>query len=273
MPDGPSYQLSEPELAKLTADLVATKSTGDSPHQFLCFRVPGDSVYANIGRHIEREVFESSFGNSSETMALEYGAYDISNRSTFFITIDRRELVAAGTARMIHNSAAGFKTLNDLDKFLMIPSGGSAVSQFQAQHGVANLDACWDHATLAVRKPFRHAGAFAGISVQLHRASYVSALELGIDHLVSILDIRALKQIRDFLGVPFAPLCETPGFPYLGSAHSQAVYGFYPEFLSIMSSWRRFQPKRLLARHAYRELVLGAKDEALMLGGHAAPAH
>lgn len=264
--------MSDRDLDSLTKLLLSTQENIESRSRSVCFRVQSGSAFANIARHIEREVFEQSFGNSDEIMAAEYGPYDYPGRSTFFISIDREERTAAGAARMIHHSPVGFKTLNDLDKQGSPTSSGPLASRLQTDHGVTKLDTCWDHATLAVRKSFRHGGTYAGLSVQLHRASYVSAIELGIDHVVSVLDIRALKQIRDYLGVPFVPLCGSGVFPYLGSEHSQAVYGFYPEFYQVMAGWRRFKPKRFLARHAYRELVLGANDDALMFGTHREPA-
>jgi hypothetical protein len=259
----PLYALAEDELQELTNSLLIARPPQGTTRRFVCYRVDSGCRYANIGRHLEREVFETKFGNTTDVMAAEYGPYDAPGRSIFFISVDRHEKTAAGVARMIHNSESGLKTLNDLVSETGPLRGRLDVASFQAYHGIADLDTCWDHATLAVRDRYRHGGSYAGLSVQLHRASYVSAL-LGIEHVVSILDSRALVQIRDYLGVPFSPLNGTGTFSYLGSTHSQAVHGYYPEFYRRMTGWQQYKPKRLLARHAFRQLVHGSEDDALV---------
>lgn len=259
----PQYSLTEDELRSLTHALLLAQPPRRTDRRFVCYRIDSGSPFANIGRSIEREVFESKFGNAADVMAAEYGPYDPPQYSTFFLSIDHNAGNSAGVARMIHNSPAGMKTLNDLTGRCSPIPGEIETEHFQAHHGVVDLDSCWDHATLAVREQYRHAGSYAGLSVQLHRASYISAIEFGIDHVVSILDERALTQIRDYLGVPFVPLCGTRGFRYLGSARSQAVYGYYPQFYQRMTGWQQYKPKRLLARHAFRQLVHGTEDDAL----------
>lgn len=257
----PRYDLGPDEAKELVARLLAEREPS-SPESVVCYRLGPDSPYANVARAVEREVFEHYFGNDAEEMQKEYGPYE--DQSVFFLSVDRETGEPAGALRAIENGPRGLKTLNDLAAAR--ENGDEAVphitpDQVQEFHGVESFDDCWDVGTLAVRKPYR---ATTDTSIQLYRALYVSALNEGINHFISVIDAHSHNKMTGYLGIPFVPLVDSAPFPYLGSKQSHAVYGEVPEFYPKMNR-QRYTLKGLLARRALRPLVKGTKDHALQL--------
>jgi len=259
----PRYELDESELSELTHELIASDPSDDD-NRYVCYRVDSGSKFANIARHIEGKVFSEAFGeedNSPDRMLEEYGPYDEPGLSTFFISVDKETGTATGVLRIIRNSEAGLKTLNDLEDPLKVKHPVSKEGLME-HHGMTDLDECWDIGTVAVLPEYRHSKAAAGISIQLYRAMYVSAMEEEVQHFVSIVDKKPLRQLRSYLGVPFKNLGNTKEFDYLGSK-ARAVYGYVPEFEKKMSGWGQYLPQRMMARSAFHALVKGSKDDAM----------
>ena len=71
---------------------------------------------AELGRVVERVVFEEFFDNSPELLDEEYEPYEPA--SMFLCVIDQRRLVPAGVMRLIVPSPAGLKTLDDIERVL-----------------------------------------------------------------------------------------------------------------------------------------------------------
>jgi hypothetical protein len=254
---GPSYALSEERIHQLTAELFAERGS-DTPkeYRYVAIEVSGESTYANIWRHIEREVFEATFpGNDAEKLTKEYSTYESASR--FFISIDRTLQEATGVLRVIQNSPNGFMSLNDVagDPFYI------GFEEVKKQHSIDDLDELWDVGTVAVLP--EHRNGTGSVSVQLYRAMYLSALKHDIKHLVSIIDEKALSKLTEYLAIPFVPLADTKAGPYLDSEKSQPVYGYVPDFFKKMNR-HRYTAKGLLARKALNRLVKGSEDESLV---------
>ncbi|MFD3707645.1 hypothetical protein ACFWUP_31300 [Nocardia sp. NPDC058658] len=84
-----------------------------------------------------------------------------------------------------------------------------------------------------------------------------------VAHCVAMIDASAYRLLRVYLGIPFVALGDAEPVSYMGSASSHAIYGYFPDFYSRMSSWRRYLPRRFAARAAYRVLVEGDSDDRL----------
>ncbi|TFD77708.1 hypothetical protein [Cryobacterium fucosi] len=253
----PGYDLSADEVGDLTAELLASLDCDwPAKYRYVGIEIAGDSPFSNIARHIERVVFEESFGNDAAQMTAEYGPYEAG--SVFFVSIDRSTEMPSGALRIIGNSPRGFKTLNDArsEPFSIRPA------DVADQHGIDDPDALWDVGTVAVL-PQHRSGAGA-VSVQLYRAMYLSALQHGIDHLVSIIDDVPLRKLVGFLGIPFVPLAGSAPGPYLGSPKSQAVYCHVPDF-QPRTRRHRWTVRGFLARKALARLARGSDDDALSL--------
>ena len=252
----PNYDMS-PDLAVIMTDDLLNERVADEQtnQRFVCVEINNNSKYANLCRYVERVVFEQAFGNDSEELKREYGPYDPASR--FFLSIDRTQKMPTGMIRIIQNSPEGLKTLNDVAE----PPLNLRPEVVKDEHSL-DINKTWDVGTVAVMPEFR--SGEGAVSVQLYRAMYKSACNHGIDHLVSVIDDRALTKLTDYLGIPFVPLADSKPFSYLGSEKSQAVYGYIPEFYAKMNR-RRYTLKGFMARRALGHLVQGTRDDALFL--------
>lgn len=221
------YDMSDPERDELTEHFLSTKKLGCS--RFASFAIEGTDPFANIARQLEREVFETSWGNDSATMKNEYGPYDES--SLFFMVVDTRDMVPAAVLRMIRNSSAGLKTIVDLDDAVKSPIAPTVipVADVMAHHGIDDLDRCWDGATAAI--PRRYRRKFAATHVQLMRLVVLAAVRENIQHFVAVLDAPVVRIARDILGLPLIPLVGTPPFTHMDAPNNQAVYAHVPSVL------------------------------------------
>jgi hypothetical protein len=224
--------------------------TGDG--RFGCYLIADSSPYSDLARGVECCVFQQFFGNDPAIMSAEYAEYEA--QSSFFLVVDRQLQQTAGACRIIANSAQGFKTLNDIAREpLSIP-----LDEVIRDHGIENLDTCWDVGTLAVLKAYRGGTTSHLVSTMLYGLLRAEASSAGIDHLVAVFDIHAFRQIVGTLGVPFVPIAGSAPFAYLGSASSIAAYASVSRIIpSIETHMRKMrsdvlqQLRPLLERVAY----------------------
>lgn len=238
--DASDYLLDSTLLHDLTKRLLE-RQPSPMADKYICFEVDGQDPLSNIGRHIERVRFEKAFGNTADDMAREYGLYE--HASTFFISVDRENEAPAGVLRVVRNSGVGLKTINDVKG----PPLNLSKEHIMDYHNIETLDDCWDIGTVATTPGQPSATA----SIQVYRAMYLAAERDGIKHFISVIDAKALSQLSGYLGIPFQPLVDTPPFEYLGSYHSQAVYGYVSEL------FERANDKRATARDSIARAILG----------------
>jgi hypothetical protein len=249
------YELHGNQAADLSEQLLSLHPP-TARNRFVCYPITGSSRFADLGRTTELQVFEEAFGNDRGLMEREYGPYE--HASQFFVVMDTERRQPAGVLRIIGNSSAGLKTLRDVaGEPLRIPR-----EDFQAFHGVEDLDRCWDVGTVAVLPEYRRSATRRRtVSLLLYRAFYVHALDRGIDHVVAVIDRYAHRSLRA-LGIPLVPLCGSTPFSYLDSASSTALYGHVPEFRAKAEAhYRRLRARRpllwcLLSR-PLRQLIRG----------------
>lgn len=256
----PSYQLNDTEVAELSRLLLSERPTNLSD-RFVAYEFSGTDPYSNLGRAIESKVFDDTFGNNVDDMQREYGPYETA--SSFFVVMDQKKQKPVGALRIIRNSEAGLKTLNDIaGEPLNIPT-----EKFKQFHQVEDLDACWDVGTVAVLPEFRTNELKSALSkhpqpnIMLYRSLYAKARYEGIDHFVSIIDSKAQRGLK-LLGVPFVPVNDSEPFSYLDSASSTALYGYVPEFYDRMD--KRFAT--IQEKHHFKSKFLARPLGQLMLG-------
>ncbi|AGL18369.1 hypothetical protein [Actinoplanes sp. N902-109] len=221
------YDLAADEVRRITAQLL-TAHPGRA--RFGCLVTGPDSPLAAVGRALEREVFERTFGNDSQVMAKEYGPYE--DHSRFFVVLDRRRRVPAGVARMIEGTGRGVKTVDDAPALIGVP-----LDQILAGHGMTG-GTVWDCATLAVRPEYRGRGTGLLVSSLLYRTFLVEGRRRGVRHAVSMLDRGAYRSIA-LLGTPLQPLAGSGPFAYLGSAENRAVYMDFPAIAPAVTAHAR----------------------------------
>jgi hypothetical protein len=249
------YELHGNQAADLSEQLLSLHPP-TARNRFVCYPITGSSPFADLGRTTELRVFEEVFGNDRGLMEREYGPYEHASR--FFVVMDTERRQPAGVLRIIGNSSAGLKTLRDVaGEPLRIPR-----EDFQAFHGVEDLDRCWDVGTVAVLAEYRRSASQSRtVSLLLYRAFYLHALRHGIEHAVAIIDGHAHRGLRA-LGVPFVPIHGSGPFAYLDSASSTALYGHVPEFRATMEARYR----RLRIRHPLAWCLLARPMRQLMRG-------
>lgn len=261
-----AYDIEPKRIQELTDQLLkenAEALPSADAYRYVAVEVPGTSRFANIGRYVERTVFEVSFNNNAQEMTEEYGTYE--KASTFFISIDQITKQATGALRVIRNSSEGLKSWDDAKKHF-----GMSQERAIEQKGLQDPDKIWDVGTIAVIP--EHRQKTGAVSILLERALYLSATAHDTQALVSIIDDGPLVKMRSNwrgVGIPFKALPGTKSQPYLGSKKSHAVYGFVPEFYEKMSQHRESLRGHMIARYvlgdALDRLVEGTADEAIIL--------
>jgi N-acyl-L-homoserine lactone synthetase len=129
--------------------------------------------------------------------------------------VDVQERTVAGVLRVIRwHPTSGLKTVSDLSAQLGI--GPDEVAQ---AHLVSSWSRVWDVGTLACRRGYRE-GTVSGLLYGLLQQQCVVN---GVEHVVTVLDAKVLELMR-CLGIPFASICGSAPFPYMGSAKSIACH-------------------------------------------------
>jgi hypothetical protein len=228
------------DVAADLAEQLLTLHPPTSSRRFVCYPISGTGPFADLGRAVELEVFGAVFGDTPAELEAGYGPYDRASR--FFLVMDQRRRRAAGVLRVIENSAAGLKTLNDIVAPLGLPEAAVL-----ARHGIDDLDRCWDVGTLAVRAEYRRSATRGRtVSLLLYRALYVHAVRAGVEHVVTVME-RHAHRVLLALGVPFVPVCDSGPFEYMGTPCT-ALYGHVPALpIEARAHSRRLRSRSPLA--------------------------
>jgi hypothetical protein len=188
----------------------------NQPFGAYCFG-PFDPA-AELARAVESAVLLEAFGNTPETIRAEYGEYEAS--SLFFCILDHRREVPAGAVRIVlpTEGGPGMKTVNDLPR-----NWHETVEDYLARHVLpGDLAHTWDIATLAVAPEYRSAFATGLVAMGLYQSGLRTAVELGFEWMVAILDKVVYRMAKARFRQPFVPFAEAR--PYLGSQESLPVY-------------------------------------------------
>jgi hypothetical protein len=215
-PTATRYALGRGARRRITAEFLAAHPTDG---RFVTAVVGPDSELASVGRDLERQIFEETFGNSAAVMAAEYGPYEAS--SLFFVVIDRKRGVPAGVARMIESRGPGTKTVDDAPQHI-----GTGVETILAAHGMTG-EKVWDCATIAVLPEYRGGRSALLVSTMVYRTFLVMGRRHGVRHAVSMLDKGAYRNLK-LIGVPMRTLADSGPFEYLGAAENRAVHMYFP---------------------------------------------
>ena len=207
------YDLDPLEIERVSVEFLAKHP--DPTGQFVAVVVGPAHSLAAVGRAVERQIFDESFGNDSGTMAAEYGPYE--NESLFFVVLDRRRGLPAGVARIIEGRGTEVKTIRDAPAHIGVDPTG-----ILAAHDMTG-DRVWDFATVAVLPEYRGRKSALTVSSLLYRSFLLAGARAGIRHVVAMLDRGADRNMR-LLGVPLEAMAGSEPFEYLGSADTRAVY-------------------------------------------------
>lgn len=244
------YDLGPAATRRITAEFLAAHPGSG---RFVTAVAGPDSDLAAVGRSLERQVFEETFGNDTAVMTAEYGPYEAA--SLFFVVIDRRRGVPAGVARMIESHGAGAKTIDDAPRHI-----GVDVATILAVHGMTG-GKVWDCATLAVLPRYRGRRSALLVSTMIYRTFLVEGRRHGVRHAVSMLDRGAYRNLG-LIGVPMDTLAGSGPFAYLGSAENRAVHMDFPAIETAVRA--QADRMRRAARPGLRTLRRGGLRKLLI---------
>ena len=214
MTDGADLDLVRHELQQLVDEVTLPDPAAPFGAYIWSSSEPG----AELGRYLEREVFAEFFGNSPEMLADEYGPYD--DASSFFCVVDHRRSLPAGVLRVLSPSAAGFKSLHDIERVWSQP-----LEDVTARTGVEfEPTRMWDVATLAVHAEYRGAATSGLVSLALYQALVTASLQCGVDWWVTVLDVVVLDLIQSQCQSPFSYFRGLGPMSYLDSPSSVPVW-------------------------------------------------
>ncbi len=214
----PRYNLEESPVNLLTQKLIHDKLPDlNYSEKFATIEIDGKSEYSNIGRYIEIASFGDVLTENTDLCEKEYEQYE--DHSKFLISVDVLSERPVGVLRVIENSPAGLKTLNDVQR----EPFNIDMENIIKSHQLTNLNDTWDVGTVAVLPEYR--GIDAGlVSVDLYRALYLLSKRNGIKHWVSVIDNKLLRVFNDYMAMNFVPLAGSEPKSYYGSRKSYAVY-------------------------------------------------
>jgi hypothetical protein len=199
----------------------------EEPRFELAIVSPSDPQ-AEEARELERIAFYEFYGNSPEQLNAEYGPYEAA--STFLIIRDSTNGRASGVIRLIHNTEARLKSLNDLEKE---PWQRSVDEVLNGTNLDMNLDKTLDIATYVIAPGYRASDSAAGALTQmaLFRGLCSYSVETGTDYLIGIVDDKVLARVQDLAGAPFHRYTSVESKPYLDSPASTPVWADMREFI------------------------------------------
>lgn len=203
------------ELHELAGRIVAA---GQPTQPFGVYAFGAHEPESELARHVEREVFYEFFQNTPDLLAAEYGPYEDS--TLFLCVLDHRRRLPAGVIRLVLPSAAGLKSLDDVEAVW-----GHRLGDVLERSGIGNATGrVWDVATLAVDAEYRGRATDGLVSLSLYQAVAQLALRCNVRWVVTILDLIVLNLIQDATSHAFEGLPGLDPLRYLDSPASLPVY-------------------------------------------------
>ena len=203
---------------------AALVERSDSSTPFGTYVLSSTDPAAELGREVERVVFDEFFSNTPEMLAEEYGPYEAG--SMFLCIVDHRRLVPAGVMRVVVPSPCGLKSLDDISRVWEQPTEeviARAADPFDRQ-------SCWDIATFAITEEYRGAATEGLVSLALYQALMMCSLARGIGWYVAVMDTKVLDAISARIADPFIPFPGLAPKNYMDSPASVPVYVDIPAF-------------------------------------------
>lgn len=188
-------------------------------------------------RECEAVVFQHWFGNTRAQLEQEYAPYTAASSFMALSDADGRVL---GSVRFIRPSAAGLKTLEDIER---PPWSVDAARTVRAVR--IDLSSTWEVATMGVRPGLGGGGVHHALAlyhgiIQVARANDASGM-------VAVMDER-VRRLLESVGLVYPAIPGTGTAPYLGSPASVPIYVQFPAVLDV---------QRRRAPEAHRLIAMG----------------
>jgi hypothetical protein len=225
-PPATKYTLSESELEALSTRLLSERPP-TTQDDLVLYRLEGMDELSNLGRHIERQVFEEKFNNNDADLRRVYSPYE--KTSAFYVVMDQRKRRPIGNLRATRNCEAGILTLREAERY-----AGLSTKEFMKFYGLKSLDKVWDIGTLAITKQYRDHNQHHVVAM-LYRGAHLRARWEGITHYVAVIDRDLYRNIR-LLSFPFIPIMKSDPFEYEGSPGTTAACAVSVDFFPSVAN-------------------------------------
>ena len=214
--DTAAIAIDRDELRDLGGRVIA--AAGQPSQPFGVYAVEAHEPESELARHVERKVFYEFFKNTPELLAAEYGPYEDS--TLFVCVLDHRRRLPAGVIRLVLPSAAGLKSLDDVEAVW-----GHRLDDVLGRTGTSlEMDRTWDVATLAVDAEYRGRATDGLVSLGLYQAVAQLAVRCHVRWVVTILDLVVLDLIQQATSKAFESFSGLEPLRYLDSPSSLPVY-------------------------------------------------
>lgn len=225
------------------------EAAGNPTEPFGMYIFTADQPESALARSVEREVFDEWFGNSSELLDAEYGAYEPS--TVFFSVLDQRRCLPVGMLRVTLPSPQGFKTMHDLESVW-----GHSLESVLPETGIEwDLERVWDTVTIAVAGEYRGKATDGLITMSLLQSLAQALLLCNGRTLITILDLEVLELFQTTVCQPWQRFPGVEPKEYLDSPASVPVYTDFDEY----------EPRMAATDPATHELIFRARGfEAAM---------
>lgn len=222
-PGRADIDLVQEEMRELATRVV--EAAGNPTEPFGVYVFTADQPESELARHIERTVFDETFGNPAELLEAEYAPYEGS--TVFYCVIDHRRCLPAGMMRVILPSGLRLKTFQVIEEVW-----GAELEGVIEDTGIEwDLTCTWDVTTLAVAAEYRGKSTDGLISLGLYQTLVRSAMAGEARVLVTILDMKPLDLIQTFTHNAFHEFDGIRPKSYLDSPLSIPVYVEFEEWL------------------------------------------
>jgi hypothetical protein len=198
---------------------LAAELSADATTPFGAYVFAADDPRSQLSRSVEEAVFGEFFGNSPELLAAEYGSYE--RATVFSCIVDHRRRRPAATMRLIFDSPAGFKSLDDIERG---PWQQPVADVLQRTGLVLEPARTVDIATAAVSPEYRGLRSRGLVTLAMNQVTARLSLLCGIRWWVTILDLRALQLFQRSLHELMRFYHGVEPMAYLDSPLSVPVY-------------------------------------------------
>jgi hypothetical protein len=173
-----------------------------------------------LPRAVEEEVFGEVFGNSPELLAAEYEPYE--HATVFFCVVDHLRRRPAGMQRVVVHSAAGLKTVDDIEHGPWATAFGPVVHRSGID---LDLRSTLDVATLGVARDYRGKRSDGLITLAVNQITVRLSIAAGARWWLSICDLAVLDFYNQSFAEPWTCFTGLEPRRYLDSPLSVPVYG------------------------------------------------
>ncbi len=176
---------------------AVVERAGNPTQPFGAYLFEPTAPESELARHVERVVFDRWFGNSRETLEVEYGPHE--EQVFFLCVIDHRRRLPAGMARFGAPSSRRRKSFDDIEAMWGVEVANLELAATKSW----SVDDTWDSLTIGVLDEYRGKATDGLISLALLQTAVRLMRRCAASTAVTIVDLRVLELFQTMLREPY----------------------------------------------------------------------